>query len=100
MRWVHNAVFAGYFIEEQKALTVAKATDADVEAEGIPAVRQFIRCESMRCRMVPRHGRARTTTRADERRVGAEGLRTLGAPPPHLPTARLLQRFGITLCVS
>lgn len=41
MPLVQIAVPAGSLTAEQKAAMVAKVTDACVEAEGIPAVRQF-----------------------------------------------------------
>lgn len=41
MPLVQISVPAGSLTPEQKALMVAKVTDACVEAEGIPAVRQF-----------------------------------------------------------
>jgi 4-oxalocrotonate tautomerase len=41
MPLVQISVPAGSLSQEQKALMVAKVTDACVEAEGLPAVRQF-----------------------------------------------------------
>lgn len=41
MPLVQISVPAGSLTPEQKSLMVAKVTDACVEAEGIPAVRQF-----------------------------------------------------------
>lgn len=41
MPLVQISVPAGSLTKEQKSLMVAKVTDACVEAEGVPAVRQF-----------------------------------------------------------
>lgn len=41
MPLVQISVPAGSLTKEQKALMVAKVTDACVEAEGVPGVRQF-----------------------------------------------------------
>jgi 4-oxalocrotonate tautomerase len=41
MPLVQISVPAGSLTQEQKTLMLAKVTDACVEAEGIPAVRQF-----------------------------------------------------------
>lgn len=41
MPLVQISIPAGSLSQEQKSLMVAKVTDACVEAEGVPAVRQF-----------------------------------------------------------